>query len=255
MVGIIVALIFFLIMIIVIINIMQQKKEKEAAEKRGLATKQKAIIDETEELIVNMGNLPPNPNIIEILNSRSLNAAKKMYQIFPDSRNKNKISDAESRLKASKELAQSRPTHEETFILPDNEQQLVAILKTIKKLRAILKSEQNKGALDAQTFMQEDLRFDAMQLKISIESLIKRGNQALSKDMVGSSRQYFEKALITLSNHAHPSEYTQAKTAEIEDKLEEITNRLKTTNAQDRDKKAKAEEDDLDVLFQPKKKW
>jgi len=254
MIGIIVGLIVALVIIVVVISAIQQHKEKQAAEKRALAAKQKAIIDETEELIVNMGNLPPNPGIIEILNRRSLNAAKKMLQIIPDTRTKNRVSDLESRLKASEDLA-SNNNREEAFMLPDNEQHLVSILQTIKKLRIILKSEQSKGTLDAQTFMKEDLRLDAMQLKISIETLIKRGNQAYSKEMIGSARQYFEKALNTLANHPHKTEYVEAKTNEINDKLEEITAMLKNTNAEDRAKKAKSEEDDLDMLFQPKKKW
>ena len=37
--------------------------------------------------------------------------------------------------------------------------------------------------------------------------------------------------------------------------LEEITDALKSTNAKDAAKKAKDQEDDLDMLFAPKKKW
>jgi len=255
MISIIVALIVALIVIVVVVNAIQQHRAKQEAEKRAQAAKQKAIVDETEELILTMGNLPPNPPIIEILNRRSLNAAKRMFQILPMPTTKNRLNDLESRLKASEELSLNTPTREEKFILPDNEQHLVAILQTIKKLRIILKSEQAKGTLDAQTFMQEDLRFDSMQLQITIESLIKRANLAYDKGMIGSSRQYFEKALTTLNNHAHKSEYTQLKETEIHDKLDEITTMLKSTNAEDREKKAKSEEDDLDMLFQPKKKW
>jgi len=254
MIGIIVALIVALIVIVVVINAMQQHKEKQEAEKRAQAAKQKAIIDETEELIIAMGNLPPNPSIIEILNRRSLNAAKKMSQITPSNSLKNRIKDMETRLQASKDLAENSNLDEQ-FMLPDNEQHLVIILQTIKKLRAILRSEQTKGSLDPQTFMQEDMRFDAMQLQISLESLIKRGNQAAEKEMLGSTRQYFERALATLAKHAHKTEYTEAKETEIHDRLDEITNQLKSSNAEDRAKKAKSEEDDLDMLFQPKKKW
>ena len=160
------------------------------------------------------------------------------------------------RLIASKELAEnSQGKSDEAFVLPDNEQQLVTILQCIKKVRAMLKSEQTKGALDAQRFMQEDKKFEAMQLKIGVESLMKRGSQAHSKEMLGSARQYYEKALQTLSESPQQSEYVQAKKAEIEEQLEDITTALKSTNAADRAKKAKEEEDDLDMLFQPKKKW
>jgi len=255
MMFIIVGLIAALIVVVVVVNAVQQHKEKQRAEKRKRAAKQKAIIDETEEIILNMSNLPANPKVIEILNRRCLNAAKNMASISPDPRLKNKINELDSRLQASVELAENALPTEEKFMLPDNEQHLVSILQTIKKLRIILKSEQSKGVLDAQSFMVEDLKLESMQLKISVESLMKRANLAFDKEMIGSSRQYFEKALQSLDDHPHKNEYVQIKQDEIHEKLDEISSMLKTANAHDRAKKAKAEEDDLDLLFQPKKKW
>jgi len=254
---IIVGLIVALIIIVVIVNAIQQHKEKQEQEKRAKVAKQKAIIDETEELILNLTHLPNNPGIIEILNLRSLNAAKNMKTLMPESKGiNNRVQELESRLTASRELASNNGSkNDETFTLPDNEQQLVAILQCIKKLRLILKSEQSKGALDAQTFMREDQRLDGMQLNINIESLLKRGNAAYNKEMLGSARQYYEKALQTLKDHPVQSEYKATKTEMLEEKLHEITESLKSANAQDAAKKAKAEEDDLDLLFQPKKKW
>ncbi|MCJ8320923.1 MAG: hypothetical protein MJK12_14890 [Colwellia sp.] len=256
MIAIIIGLIVALIVFVVIVNVMQQHKEKLEAEKRVQIAKQKAIIDETEEIILNLTHLPPNPGIIEILNRRSLNAAKVMQRLVPEVKNiKKRVQELDARLKASVELSLNQVASDEAFILPDNEQQLIAILQCIKKLRAIIKSEQSKGILDAAVFMKQDQRLDAMQLKINIESLMKRGMQAYNKEMLGSARQYFEKALQTLANHPLKSEYIQAKQNEIEEKLEEITDALKNTNAKDAAKKAKDSEDDLDMLFQPKRKW
>ncbi|WP_070374032.1 hypothetical protein [Colwellia sp. PAMC 20917] len=254
--GIIIALIIALIIIVVGVGAIQQHKEKQEKDKRTKAAKQKAIIDESEDLILHLANLPSNPSIVNILNRRSLTAAKAMRSILPDSKQiKGKVNEIEARLKASQELAASNSGQEEQFILPDNEQQLVSILQCIKKLRATLKSEQVKGALDAQTFTHEDKKLDAMQLQIGVESLLKRGNMAYQKEMLGSARQYFEKALQTLSAHPSQTEYTVSKKAEVEIQLEEITDALKSTNAKDAAKKAKDQEDDLDLLFQPKKKW
>jgi len=212
MIAIIVGLIVALIIIVVAVNAIQQHKEKLEQEKRARAAKQKAIIDETEELILNLALLPDNPAIIEVLNRRSLNAAKSMHLIMPDMKGiKNRIQELESRLQASKDLASNKP--DEKFVLPDNEQQLVQILQCIKKLRITLKSEQSKGAIDAQTFMKQDQRLDSMQLKINIESLLKRGNSAYSKEMLGSARQYYEKAQQTIGASTNQTEYTQTKKA------------------------------------------
>jgi len=255
MVAIIVGLLIALIIFVVVVNGIQQHKEKLEAEKRVKVARQKAIIDESEELVLNLGNLPSSPNLVKILNRRSLNAAKVMQELMPGVKGiKNRVNELTTRLEAASDLAANQSS-DDSFMLPDNEQQILAILQCIKKLRATLKSEQSKGILDAQTFTQEDQRLDSMQLKINIESLLKRGGQAQSKEMLGSARQYFEKALQTLANHPIKTEYTTTKHAEISEQLIEITDALKITNASDAAKKAENEQDELDVLFQPKKKW
>ena len=256
MIAIIVGLIVSLIVIVVVVTSIQQHREKLESEKRIKVAKQKAIIDESEEITLQLANLPNNPNIVKILNRRCLNAAKNMQELMPEVKGiKKRVQELTSRLKASEDLANNQTAPEENFTLPDNEQQLVGILQCIKKLRVVLKSEQSKGALDAQTFTAEDQRLATMQLKINIESLVKRGTQAFNKEMLGSARQYFEKALQSLSSSTVKNDYVTAKQAEVSQKLEEITNGLKNTNAKDAATKAKSEENEMDILFQPKKKW
>ena len=255
MIAIIIGLIVALIIFVVVVSGIQQHKEKQEADKKTKVAKQKAIIDESEALLVSLGNLPSSPNLTKILNQRSLNAAKAMQTLMPDVKGiKSRIEELDARLKAASDLAANQNS-EETFMMPDNEQQILTILQCIKKIRSTLKSEQSKGNIDAQTFSKEDQRLDAMQLKINIESLVKRGTQAQNKEMLGSARQYFEKALQTLATHPIKTEYVAKKQSEISSQLADISDSLKSTNAQDAAKKAKNEENDLDVLFQPKKKW
>lgn len=255
MVIIIISLIVLLIIGVVIANGIQQHKAKKEQEVRAQTAKFKAIIEESDGLIVNLNNLPPSPVLVNVLNKRSLSAAKAILQISPGHKPmKHRVNELTTMLENSNNAANNQ-SNVDDFNLPDNEQQIVGLLKTIKKLRAMLKSEQSKGALDVQTFNQQDLRLDSMQLKIGVESIASRGKKAYQKDMLGSARQYFEKALQTLANHPHQSEYTQSKKVEITAQLDEITTALKATNASDAAKKAKDEEDDLDMLFQPKKKW
>ncbi len=255
MIAIIVGLIIALILFVVIVSGIQQHKEKQEADKKVKIAKQKAIIDESEALLVSVGNLPSSPNLIKILNKRSLNAAIAMQSLASDTKGiQDRIKELTARLDAAEDLAANQNS-DEIFMMPDDDQQILTILQCIKKIRATLKSEQGKGVIDAQTFTKEDQRLDAMQLKINIESLIKRGNQAASKEMLGSARQYFEKALQTLASHPIKTEYISTKQAEINSKLANISDSLKNSNAQDAAKKAKSEENELDVLFQPKKKW
>jgi hypothetical protein len=83
MIPIIFGLIIILIILIVAANVMQQHKDKLEAEKWSKIAKQKAIIDETEDIISNLKQLPENPALIEILYRRCFNAAKIIKQLKP----------------------------------------------------------------------------------------------------------------------------------------------------------------------------
>lgn len=252
----IVALIIGLIMIVIVVSSIQQHKEKLRAEKRVKVAKQKAIIDECENLIASLSDIPNTQNISKILNQRCLNAAKVMAKLMPDILGiKKRIQELNACLATSQNLAKQHSTKEEQFNLPDNEQQLLSILQCIKKLRVVLKSEQKKGVLDEQTFRAEDFRLASIQLKINIESLFKRGQQAFKKEMFGSARQYFEKALQGLNNSSIKNDYATVRHADISQQLTALSDVLKKNNAKDAAKKAKNEADELDLLFQPKKKW
>jgi hypothetical protein len=73
--------------------------------------------------------------------------------------------------------------------------------------------------------------------------------------MLGSARQYFEKAIGALEGQTQPDEYTENRLVELKSMLKDIQDNLKNVNAQDRAKKKEAERDELDELFAPKKKW
>ena len=132
---------------------------------------------------------------------------------------------------------------------------MIALLQGVKKLRSIVRSEHSKGKLDTQVFMNEDKRLEKIQLQVNIDSQLKRGKAARSANMLGSARQYFEKALGVIDGLNFSDEYVASRRQELETLLSEIMSELKATNATDAKKKQEDEKDDLDVLFAPKKKW
>ena len=70
--------------------------------------------------------------------------------------------------------------------------------------------------------------------------------------MLGSARKYFEKALQSLASTTIKNDYVTTRQADVAKHIEGITDALKHTNAKDAAKKVKNE---VDLLFQPKKKW
>ncbi|MEZ7277370.1 hypothetical protein [Pseudoalteromonas sp. 68 DY56-GL68] len=250
-VSIIIMLIVALIVIALWVSAVQQHKEKQEAERRKELAKQKKIIEEAEDVLINSTNIPMSENLLRIIQRRVYDALASMVQLSPTSKElKNRLNESKERLSAPIDGNNS-----ESLVLPDNDKQLISLIQGIKKLRSVLRSEHGKGKVDSQIFVAEDKRLEKLQLRINVESQIKRGISARSANMIGSARQYFEKALATLSSISYSDEYTNAKRNEVESYLEAISTELKASNATSLKKKAEQEQDDLDVLFAPKKKW
>ncbi|WP_016957200.1 hypothetical protein [Catenovulum agarivorans] len=252
--SIVIALVVALVVLAIIINAVQQHKEKVEAEKRNEIAKYKTIIEDTEALLMSIGNIPVSNQLVLVLHQRVLDAVKNMSELLPESTElRQRVRDAQNRVQSMdpNEKVQS----EESFSLPDDERATIALLQSIKKLRAALRAEHSKGKVDTHLFMSEDKRLDKLQLRINVESLMKRGQTARQGQMLGSARQYFEKALATITGQSSRDEYTNQRKVELEQVLAEINDELKNSNARDRLKKQAEEKDDLDMLFQPKKKW
>ena len=250
---IVIALIIVLVVIAIIVNAMQQHREKQEAERRAQLTKYKAIIEETEEVLMNSANVPLSPNLMTVLHRRIHEALKSMLELSPNAK------EVKTRLIQSQERIDSADPNlkqmDEPLSMPDNDNQIVSVVQGIKKLRMVLRSEHSKGNVDSQIFISEDRRLESLQLQINVESQTRRGIKAKNSNMLGSARQYFEKALATLENQSYSDDFITNKKLEIKHYLEQITNELKSANAKDAKNREASEKDELDVLFAPKKKW
>ena len=250
---IVIVLIVALVIIAVIANAAQQHKEKQENERRAQLTKYKAVIEETEEVLMNSANVPISPGLIQVMHKRIYDALKNMYELSPGSK------EIKTRLAQAKESVENADPNakapDDGLSMPDNDAQIINVVQGIKKLRSVLRSEHSKGNVESQLFMAEDRRLESLQLQINVESQLRRGMKAKNTNMLGSARQYFEKALATIDNQSYTDEFITAKKAEIEAALDEITSQLKSANAQDAKKKEEEDQDELDILFAPKKKW
>lgn len=257
MIAIIIGLLVCLIIFVVVVSSIRQHKEKIQAEKRARVAKQKLLMDETEQLILQLASLPCSQNMLVILNKRILNAALRIQEILPKTLGiQKKIDELSKRVKRATEAANNQaPNFDETFVLPDDDKQIIALLQCIKKIRITLKSEHAKGGLDPNIYNAEEGRYSAIQLKINVETLAKRGIQAKNKGLNGSARQFFDKCLTALSKSPKKTEYVVSKQEEVKGLLTEITDNLKSGAAPDPNKSPDESVDELDLIFQPKKKW
>lgn len=247
---IIIILIVVLLIAAIFINAVQQHRAKIESERRAEVSKQKAIIDETENVIMACANIPTSPRLMEVLHNRVLNALKVINEHNSTPEIKQRINDAEQRTNSSGDSAATSD-----FVLPDNDKLIIQYIQAVKKLRILLRSEHSKGKVDSKTFVDEEKQLERLQIKVNVETLIKRGRAAHQTNMLGSARQYYEKAKAALENQNQKDEYAHSRLATLTEWLNEIQSNLKSVNAQDRAKRQEEERDELDELFAPKKKW
>ncbi|MCC2615459.1 hypothetical protein LJ739_04300 [Aestuariibacter halophilus] len=252
--SIVIILIVALIVVAIVVNAIQQHREKVEAEKRTEIAKQKSVIDETENVLLTIETIPVSPKMVQILYRRVLNALKIMQQLNPTQTDiKQRIRDAESKIN-SIDIEQPAPPHE-SFVLPENDKLIIQYIQAIKKFRILLRSEHSKGKVDTQSFVNEDRMLAALQLRVNVETLARRATSAIQSEMLGSARQYFEKAIAALAAQPQQTDYIIHRKAQLEEQLHGIQDIMRNANAEDRAKKREAERDELDELFAPKKKW
>ncbi|WP_432453251.1 MULTISPECIES: DNA repair protein [unclassified Agarivorans] len=243
-----------LLFLVIGYNMVQQFKQKQETERRLAIAKQKAIINETEELLLHSSILPYSKELVETLHSRILQALNHIRTTDPT------VKGLNNRIRATKgQLSQIKGSGGEVsdsaFRAPDTDKDALQMLQIVKKIRAVVRSEHAKGRLNTQVFVLEDRRLELMQLKINIENALKRAIEAQALRQWGSARQLLNKSISALSNISDRDAYLEQKLTDMKRMNSEMSEKLKSASQQQVQDLAEKETDELDVLFQPKKKW
>ncbi|OOE77063.1 DNA repair protein [Salinivibrio sp. ML290] len=250
-IALIAGLCVILLGLIVGYNILAQQRKQIESHKRQEMAKHIAVIDATEELIGNAHNLPYSGTLLVCLNKKILDSLKAMYEIDDSDKSiKQRISATQAQID---QIKQSYSNRESTsFKVPDNDRQAISMLKLVKRLRSVVKAEHSKGRLATQAFVAENARLEKMQLKINIENVIKRANDAKQKGQMGTAQQLLKKAIDVVSPKT--DDYSQEMKKHLEQMHSDITHTLNTGHEKLQSEQEE-ERSDLDELFAPKKKW
>ncbi|MCE9782056.1 hypothetical protein [Shewanella algae] len=247
-----------LLLLVIGINVIQQQKERAEAERRTELARQRAILEETEEVLSNTGMFPCSSQMVLVLYKRIQDAARIAVTLSKANQKgdyERRLTDLEALINNLQSSGPQTPAIE-NFRLPDNDRQVLVLVQTLKKLKAILRAEHNKGKVDPTVFAAEEGRIDSLQLRINVESMLSRARAASYMKQYGSSRQMVTKALSTLHTikaQTPNDPFIARKVDEAKQLLDEIMGAQKM--AQPSAPRPKNDEDDIDVLFQPKKKW
>ena len=94
-----------------------------------------------------------------------------------------------------------------------------------------------------------------MQLKINIANLLKRAMDAQIQGQYGTCRQLFTKGLAAVSNVGDKDAYLLAREEDMRLGLQSLDDHLAQQSESELQNIKDKETDELDILFQPKKKW
>lgn len=253
MLYVIIVLIICLVLLAVGVNAYQQHRQKIELERRKKIARARFTFQESETLAANASAFPVGRRLVYLLNARARDALQQLVEVDPkNERYKERLQEYNVIMQNLR--ADDNTLVTESFSLPEIDKQIITMIQSLKKLRAVLKKEHARGRLDVTTFHEEDRRLEFCQLRITVETLERRADAAMKSNLTGSARQYYEKALSTLRNQSYNNEYIVERIHRIESTLEAITNSLRETNSRDAAERAK-HSDELDELFQPKKKW
>jgi hypothetical protein len=242
-----------LLFLVIAYNVVQQYKQKAESEKRHAVAKHKTMADETEEVLLNVNLVPFSKNMVLLLQHRILDSYRAIAQVMPNNQIKQRIADVQIQIKNVQE--NYSPHDEGHFKTPESDRQAIQMLQLVKKLRALLRVEHNKGKIDPQGFAQEERRLELMQLKINISNLIKRAMDAQIQGQFGTCRQLYIKGLSAIGNVGDKDSYLVAREEDMRQGLKALDEQQQQNSAQDLQNIKDKETDELDVLFQPKKKW
>ncbi|WP_026972496.1 hypothetical protein [Aliagarivorans marinus] len=234
-------------------NMVQQFKQQQEADRRHTLAKYKAIITETEELLLNSSRIPYSKELILILHRRVLDALMQIKKTDPG------VKGLENRLAATngqiQQIQASSQEIDQRFRAPGNDKDALQMLQLVKKIRGVLRVEHSKSKLNAQAFVLEDRRLELMLLKINIENALNRAQEAMALRQWGTARQLLNKGIGVLSNLSDRDAYLEEKLNFMRQLNSEMADKLKSVSQQAVEEQAEKDADDLDVLFQPKKKW
>lgn len=252
-IGLIISLVGALLILVLGYNIMLQYKIRLSTAKKQETARYLAIIDATEQLISHAHHIPFSRDLLLCLNTRILDALESMHEL--DSGNKHlkqRIADVTAQINKLREV-QQESGETPSFKVPSNDKQAIALLKLVKRLRETIRSEHNKGRLDTHAFVAENGRLETIQLRINIENLVKRTNDAMIRGQIGTAVQLLKKGIDVLSqkNDVYSIQAREKLQAMYDDL--ESNRRMKRSVAQEQEEKER--DDDLAALFGDKKKW
>ena len=250
---VILALLGLLIVCITTYGMYSSYSQKQDEEKRRLIRNQKKLVAEADDLLMNSSQLPYSKTLILLLQNRVLCALSLMLEAEPSL---NYVRDRINDMRKQMEYIKANYNEGSVSPLksPSNDVEAISMLKTVRRLRQVVRIEHNKGKIDPNSFAAEDRRLELILIKVNISSLMNHIREAISTHQLGSARQMLETGIQVLAKIQTDDQWIVNTKQQLSSSYEQINQRIEAENER-KAELAASSKDELDELFQPKKKW
>lgn len=242
-----VALAVILIIAYMLYNDYQVQKE---IDKKVIISKQKTIINECDDLLLSVVQIPCTTKIVVLLQNRILGALQTIIAVNPQAITvKQRIDDIKKQI--SDNL--SNPIADPSFSPPKDTDVSLKVMKVLRRLRKIIRIEFNRGRISQQDLIKEDKRLEIMIFKIQFSNLYRNIEEAKRNNQTNIVKQLVSGGLSSLKKLNIDDNWLKALEETLTKELEAI-NQL--DQAKRKENNEHTEEDkEIDMLFMPKKKW
>lgn len=241
--------------LLIIVNMFSDYASRRDQDMRIVVTHARNLIAETEELLLNQNQISDSKTLVLVLHYRIIRALRKIAASKIDSAD----GSVQERIANEEKLIADLKTnyHDDVaFRPPENDTVAMNQLRTIRRLRAILKNELRQGMpIDPSEVQKEDRRLYLLVLKVNISNLVQRVLEMKRLKQLGTCRLLIQKGLDVI----HKTNVKDDWIAEKADLLNQLRQGLDAeSNRQQKkpeDAKASEEKKEIDMLFGDKKKW
>ncbi len=241
--------------LLIIVNMFSDYASRRDQDMRIVVTHARNLIAETEELLLNQNQISYSKTLVLVLHYRIIRALRKIAASKVESAD----GSVQERIANEEKLIADLKTnyHDDVaFRPPENDTVAMNQLRTIRRLRAILKNELRQGMpMDPSEVQKEDRRLYLLVLKVNISNLVQRVLEMKRLKQLGTCRLLIQKGLDVI----HKTNVKDDWIAEKADLLNQLRQGLDAESSRQQkkpeDAKATEEKKEIDMLFGDKKKW
>ena len=242
--------IILLVFVIIAYMLYSDYQVQQEMDKKLLISRQKNIIDETDDILMNVTQIPFSNRMIVILQNRILSSLQIIATVQNSIQVQQRINDMSSQI----EITKTSPSRDTMFAPPSNADQSLKMIRTMRRLRQILRKEFNRGRISKNDFVDEDKGLELNIYKIQFSNLLNNIDEALTSNQNGTARDLIKGGLGSLNKLQFRDAWLEGVKNHLEENLARLNSEAEKRIEQEMANE-KAKESDIDILFMPKKKW